>query len=116
MLMIGLIIELVSVISFILFIIDYDKNYLGIFISFIFMVIGIWLVMYDVNSPVEITKNKVFITTEFNSTTYSEPVKITTYDRKATGFMCIAKDTHNFKFEIEILSPEAIEYWGGAIE
>lgn len=111
MLILGLIIGLIAFISFIFCIADHDKNYLGTLVSFLFIVIGIWLVVYDVSSPVEITKNKVFIATDYNNTTYSQPVKITSYNRNATKFWAIAKDAINFKYEVEILSEEAIKYW-----
>ena len=111
MIMIGLVIGMVALVVFFVLIAEYDKSVSGILISFLFVVIGVLLMVYDVKSPVEIIKSRTLITTEYENTIYSQPVKITCYDRKATNFMCTAKDDTNYKYEVEILSEEAIQYW-----
>ncbi len=111
MLAIGLIVGIVALVVFFVLIAEYDESISGILISFFFVVMGVAMIVYDVRSPVEVYISDTFITTKYKNTSYSQPVKITTYNREATKLWAITKDTYNFKYEVEILSKEAIKFW-----
>ena len=103
---------IIAFLAFIVFIITIGElEVTSILMSVIFFGLGIGLIVYDVNSPVEITVKESFITKEFGNKTFSEPVKITVYKREATRFGAWAKDSYTFKYEIEILSEDAVRYW-----
>jgi len=111
MIMIGILIGTAALVVFVNLITEYDKSVSGILISFVVVVLGVIMIVYDIESPVEIYITDTFITTKYDNASYSQPVKITTYDRKPTKFLCIAKTNKAYKYDVEILSDEAIEYW-----
>jgi len=98
MFLIGIILIVIAVFLFVSSWIDESK--IRLILGLIFLVSGLFLFIYDITSPVEITQ-KTIISNSYSNITFEESMEITIYDKEAIRFGAVWNDKPEFKIEVK---------------